>query len=186
MAKCSNCRSNYTKTTSFQTWCSVDCAIKIANKKKEKQITESRRAVRRADKKKKDELKSKSKWAKEAQDAVNLYIRLRDKGRPCISCDKPDNGSHQRHASHYRSVGACSKLRFNTWNIHASCATCNSTLSGNLVEYRIRLKDKIGSRRVKWLEEQNGLTRYDIDYLKRLKAVFNRRARRLKVRYNYM
>ena len=131
---------------------------------------------RKANAEQKLRLKPKRQWMIEAQHAVNAFIRVRDNGKPCISCDKPDNGSHQRHASHYRSVGACSSLRFNTWNIHASCATCNSVLSGNLIEYRIRLVKKEGAERVEWLEGQNGIVRYDIEYLKRVKRIFKKRA----------
>jgi hypothetical protein len=122
-------------------------------------------------------LKSKSEWIKEAQQAFNEFIRWRDKGKPCISCDKMDDGTHQRHASHYRSVGACTSLRFNTFNVHASCMQCNSILSGNLIEYRIRLKFKLGDERVDWLESQNGIARYDIDYAKRVKRIFKKRTR---------
>ncbi len=115
----------------------------------------------------------------EAQAAFNRYIRIRDAGKSCISCDRPDDGRHQRHASHYRSVGACSNLRFNTFNVHASCARCNKYKSGNVVEYRIRLAKKIGLERVEWLEGQNNVVRYTPDYARRLKQVFTKRARLL-------
>lgn len=157
----------------MQRVCSPSCALAIVRENKGKKA--------RADNRKaKERLKTRSDWMREAQTAVNWYIRERDRGRPCISCDKPDNGQHQRHASHYRSVGACSSLRFNAWNIHASCATCNAVLSGNLIEYRIRLIRKVGQDRVDWLESQNALVKYDIEYLKRMKRIFNKRARRLK------
>jgi len=68
-------------------------------------------------------------------------------------------------------------LRFNTWNVHASCATCNSVLSGNLIEYRIRLRLKLGDERVEWLENQNEIVRYDIEYARRVKAIFKKRTR---------
>ena len=155
----------------MQRTCSVKCAIedgKGIQKKEYKAVTKSLKA----------KAKTRSDWIREAQAAFNAYIRARDKRKPCISCDKPDNGQHQRHASHFRSVGACSQLRFNTFNVHASCATCNSTLSGNLLEYRIRLVKKLGQERVDWLESQNKLVRYDIEYLAKLKKVFNKRARK--------
>jgi hypothetical protein len=59
---------------------------------------------------------------------------------------------------------------------------CNSHLSGNILEYRIRLVEQKGQAFVEWLESQNGSRRYDIEYLKRLKAVFRKRANRLKKR----
>ena len=109
-----------------------------------------------------------SKWRAEAQAAVNRYVRLRDKGLPCVSCDRPDDGKHQRHASHYRSVKACSALRYNPDNIYASCAQCNASLSGNLIEYRIRLVRRFGVGLVDWLEAQNGVTKYTVEDLKKI------------------
>ena len=131
-----------------------------------------------------DKIKSKTEWLAEAQTAFNAYVRLRDRGKPCVSCDKPDNGTHQRHASHYRSVGACSGLRFNLKNVYASCQQCNTTKSGNLLEFRIRLKARYGESLVDWLESQNEPRRYEIEYLKRLKALFNKKTRIIKKRYN--
>ena len=152
--------------------CAIEVVKEAEKKKQRKQLKEGR-----------ERLKTLSNHLNEAQKACNAYIRERDKGEPCISCDKPDNGQHQRHASHYRSVGACSVLRFNVFNIHASCSTCNSVLSGNLLEYRIRLIKKLGSERVEWLECQNGTIKYEVDYLKRLKAIFRKRTKLLKARW---
>jgi len=169
---CKVCLEKFTPFNSMQQTCTkVECCVSHGRKLQKKEN-------RKAKKEFKEKHKTRSEWAKEAQAAVNSYIRARDAGKPCISCDKPDNGQHQRHASHYRSVGACSSLRFNTFNIHASCATCNSVLSGNLLEYRIRLIKKLGVDRVEWLESQNGIVRYEIEYLARLKKVFNKRTRK--------
>ena len=168
--KCRSCGELFTPFSSLAKACSPKCALDTVKKTKQKEFD-------RETKRRKQALKSRGDWLKEAQSAVNSYVRARDSGKPCISCDKPDNGQHQRHASHYRSVGACSQLRFNTFNIHASCATCNSVLSGNLLEYRIRLVNKLGIDRVAWLERQNDIARYDIEYLKRIKSIFLRRTK---------
>jgi hypothetical protein len=183
MAKCVICKIKFKpKYNSLQKTCDIPCAIVYAAELNVKTAEKRRKKERQETRKAKERLKTRGDWAREAQAAVNSYIRARDKGKPCVSCDKPDNGQHQRHASHFRSVGACSILRFNTFNIHASCATCNSTLSGNLLEYRIRLSKRLSPERVEWLECQNGLVKYEIDYLKRLKKIFNKRARLAKMR----
>lgn len=173
MKKCKSCKEKFTPYNSTQTACNLICALDIVEAAKAKKARKELREGR-------ERLKSVTDYKKEAQTAFNSYIRARDKGKPCISCDKPDNGQHQRHASHYRSVGACSSLRYNTFNVHTSCATCNSVLSGNLIEYRIRLVKKLGIERVEWLECQNEVTRYDVDYLKRLKKIFNKKTKGLK------
>jgi len=118
---------------------------------------------------------------KAAQKAFNAYIRSRDREEPCISCDKPDNGQHQRHASHYRSVGACSQLRFNEENVHASCAQCNGVKSGNITEYRIRLIKKIGVEKVEWLECQNKVTRYTCEELLEIERSYKEKLKELMI-----
>lgn len=178
--KCQGCGEPfYPRFLSTEKVCGVQCAMIVGKKKNEQKKDQEWRKER---KQRKEAIKTRSDYAKEAQTAFNAYIRARDKGKPCISCDKPDNGQHQRHASHYRSVGACSNLRYNTYNVHSSCATCNTQLSGNLIEYRIRLIKKLGIDRVEWLESQNELVRYDVEYLKRLKKIFSKRARRLNLK----
>lgn len=52
--------------------------------------------------------------------------------------------------------------------------------SGNVVEYRIRLAQKIGQDRVEALEHDNQTRTFDVDYIKRLKTIFARRARHYK------
>lgn len=152
--------------------CSVACAILFA--KTPKGADHRMKAIRKETRAMLEKIKTKAQWAKEAQTAFNKFIRLRDSGRPCISCDKPDNGSHQRHASHLRSVGACGALRFDELNVHASCATCNSVKSGNLLEYRIRLVVKLSQQQVDWLEGPHEAKRYRIEDYKEIKAHYNK------------
>ena len=170
MKYCKACNEPFNPYMTTQKVCGLKCAVKLAKKQTEKKVDKEF-------KKRKLALKSKSEWMKEAQQAFNEFIRERDKGKPCISCDKMDDGTHQRHASHYRSVGACTSLRFNTFNVHTSCMQCNSILSGNLIEYRLRLKLKLGIKRLDWLECHNEIVRYDIDYAKRIKSIFKKRTR---------
>ncbi|EDN0929345.1 hypothetical protein CW085_23575, partial [Salmonella enterica subsp. enterica serovar Senftenberg] len=85
-------------------------------------------------------------------------------------------------ASHYRSRGAASHLKFNVFNVHSACTRCNRQLSGNAVEYRIRLIRRIGLERVERLESDNAPRRFDIPYLKRIKSIFTRKARALEKR----
>jgi hypothetical protein len=168
---CAVCRVRFVPARPLQKVCSPICAIEIAKQNARKPPPEA--AGARLTKK---AIKTKAQWAKEAQSAFNAFIRARDLKEPCISCGQsPTQG--QRHASHYRSVGAAPQHRFNTYNAHASCAQCNSMKSGNVVEYRIRLADKIGNERLEFIEHGNERKTYSIEYLKRLKKLFGRRAR---------
>ena len=165
-------------------YCSIDHAYEFATdkrkklaEKKAKAIVSEKRKQHQADK---ERIKTRAQRLKEAQTAINWFVRLRDKGRPCISCDKPDNGQHQRHCSHYKSVGSNSALRFNLHNMHASCSVCNNHLSGNIGEYTPRLIKKIGREKYEWLLTQNQAVKYENEYLDRLKKVFNKKARMLR------
>lgn len=175
---CKVCKSQYTKSRMGQVVCCPECAMTLARSKNAKaekvEITRARRAAVAR-------LKTRSDWMKEAQAEVNKYVRLRDAGLGCISCDKPANWGGQWHASHFRSVGAASSVRFNLWNIHKSCSVCNNWKSGNLSEYEPRLREKIGNEKVDWLRTQNQLSTYSIEYLKRLKTIFKKRAKRLEM-----
>ena len=120
--------------------------------------------------------------AKEAQTVINRYVRLRDAHLGCISCDKPASWGGQWHCSHFRSVGAAAHLRFNLLNMNKSCSACNNFLSGNIAGYRPKLIEKIGQARVDWLECNQDIVRHDIPYLKRIKAVFTKKVRRIEQR----
>lgn len=117
---------------------------------------------------------------KKAQASFNAFIRERDKGNPCISCGKPDNGQHQRHASHYRSVGACSSLRYDERNVHASCSVCNNYLSGNLANYRVAMIEKFGSDLVEWLESQPKSFKWTREMLEDIEKQYKLKLKELK------
>jgi hypothetical protein len=157
-------------------FCDFACAseysvAKVAKEKKKRKANET--------KQRKKALKTAGDYIKEAQIAVNTFIRTRDNGKPCISCgnlpEQKIGGSID--AGHYRSRGAAGHLRFNTFNIHAQCVKCNRYGSGNAVDYRINLIKKIGLEYVERLEHDNEPRKFTIEYLERVKKIFNKRAR---------
>ena len=160
-------------------FCSVESAVKYAyaNKHKGKEI--KAKEQRKKDVIRKEKLKTVGDYVKEAQVAVNKYIRARDRHKPCVSCGSmPDDkigGAFD--AGHYRSRGSASHLRFNLLNIHKQCVKCNRFKSGNAVDYRIELIRRIGLENVENLENDNEPRKFTIEYLKRLKKIFNKRSR---------
>lgn len=140
--------------------------------------------VERAEtRRRKEAVKPRSKWLAECQAIVNKIVRLRDARLGCCSCDRPASWRGQWHASHLRSVGAASAIRFHLWNIHKSCSICNNHLSGNLAEYLPRVRSRIGNEKVDWLYSQNQVVKHDIAYLTRFKAVMGKRLRRMEKRH---
>jgi hypothetical protein len=140
--------------------------------------TQARERQHKAEtKSRKDKIKTKTEWLTEAQAAVNAYVRLRDADKPCISCQRYHTG--QYHAGHYRTVKAAPQHRYNVLQIRKQCSVCNLHLSGNITEYRINLVRLIGAERVERIEHENNSRRYEVDYLKRLRSVFKKRAKHL-------
>jgi hypothetical protein len=164
------------KKVQLSWFCSIDHAVKHGLKiASEKRAKKERAETRKA----KESIKTKGQYVREAQAAVNKYIRARDFNKPCISCGNlPEQKlGGTMDAGHYRSRGAAGHLRFNLLNIHAQCVKCNRYGSGNVIDYRLSLINKIGLDNVEKLESDQTIKVFTIEYLQRVKKIFNRRAR---------
>jgi hypothetical protein len=175
---CKGCRNKFKPIRPFQEACGVLCAIQVSQAKKAKKAKQESKERRRETKQRKERLKTTGDHLKEAQTAFNAFIRERDKDEPCISCGRHHQG--QYHAGHYRSVGSTPELRFCEDNVQKQCAPCNNHLSGNPIEYRIRLVEKIGLARVEWIEGSHDPARYRIDDAKRIKQEYKDKLKELK------
>jgi hypothetical protein len=175
--KCKVCRSPATMTVGVYSVCSYDCGVALARRNQERKAAKEKKAERVKAKADRERIKTRSDWLKDCQRAFNAMIRARDAGKPCVSCGRPDDGLHQRHAGHYRSVGGHPALRFEPLNTASQCATCNNYLSGNLVQYRAELIRRIGLESVEWLEGPHEPKKYTAEDLKRMAAEFRAQAR---------
>lgn len=174
-----SCGASFVPARLGQAVCSPACGLLDAATNREKARKSLAEVGRKELRAAKEKLKSRAEYAKEAQAVINRYVRLRDAHLGCISCDKPASWVGQWHCSHFRSVGAAAHLRFNLLNMNKSCSACNNFLSGNIAGYRPKLIEKIGQAKVDWLECNQEIVRHDIPYLKRIKAVFTKKAKRL-------
>lgn len=171
--KCKECGNIFTPARMGQKCCGPLCALAFA---KADRLKMERKELRQ----RKDRAKPRSELMKEAQQAVNAYVRARDEaaGLPCISCGRHHQG--QYHAGHYRSVGSAPHLRFDVErNVHRQCAPCNTHLHGNLVNYRKRLIEKIGIARVEELESDQSARHYSNDDLRQLTKDFRAKTKAL-------
>lgn len=166
--QCKSCKAPFLPHRMGQRVCSPGCAYEYAKIEKRKETKGWARRER-------ERLKTRSDWAKEAQIAFNAWIRFRDRSRPCISCDRFTDA--KRNAGHYRTVGACPELRFDEDNCHAQCEHCNSFNSGNIVEYRIRLIERIGLERVEALEGPHESVKWTKDDLREIRDSYRARLR---------
>jgi hypothetical protein len=174
---CRICKTSYTPRSSLQVVCSPPCAIAHAEKARQKREKCEQKAVRKVDREKKQKLKTRSDWIKEAQIACNKYIRLRDEHLPCISCGRFHNG--QYHAGHFRTTRAAPQLRFEEDNIHKQCSACNNYLSGNLILYRINIIKKLGLAKVEWLESNNSAAHWSIEDIIEIKRHYTQKTKEL-------
>lgn len=178
--KCKVCRVAFMPTKPLQRVCGYECALSLAQsvraKEEKRELVKQRRETR-------EKLKTRGDWLKEAQSAFNAYVRHRDAHLPCISCGRFHNG--QWHAGHYLSTGARPNLRFEEGNVHRQCQPCNTHLSGNLINYRVGLIEKIGLDRVEALECDHEPRKFTVDELKEIKARYVRMLKELKEKGDY-
>jgi hypothetical protein len=181
--KCKHCSTLFLTFSSFVSWCSPDCGAEIALRKLEEKAAQARKESRMQDRKRKEEMMPIKQHLKLTEKVMNRYVRLRDYYEGCCSCDKPSHWDGQWHASHFKSVGSNSLLRFHLWNIHKGCSECNRHKSGNVGEYTERLMLKYGPERVQWLEDRkNGSKEYTAEYLIRMRKIFTKKCKRLEKR----
>ena len=149
--KCKNCKEVFKPRKFNWKYCQSDVCNNIGVQELIKKVRATKENDnRKKTKKEKEALLTHRDYLKLFQTVFNTYIRTRDKELPCVSCGK--NNEKQFHAGHYRSVGSCPELRFSELNVWRQCATCNTYLHGNLIEYRKELIKRIGVDQVEWLE----------------------------------
>lgn len=171
LKRCAVCREKFRPRSMTHKACKPECAAIHAEAIRKAQDRKSDRERRVA-------LKTRQDWLREAQAAFNAFIRARDHDQPCISCGRFHTGSYD--AGHYRSVGAQPALRFNEANVHKQCVPCNQHKGGNIIEYRIRLVEKIGRMGVEWLEMEHPPLKLDIPGIQAIKEEYQRRVRQMK------
>ena len=180
--KAKGCGIAFTPSRSFQCWCSPDCAVSIAAAKKEKVEQRKRSDERKADRAKREQMKTKPQLEAEVEQEMNRYVRLRDYSKGCISCGRafnPTSIGGSCDAGHYRSKGSAKHLRFDERNVHGQCKYCNDHLASNPIGYRRGLIERIGINAVEALESDQDLRKYTKDELREMKATYRRKAREL-------
>jgi len=144
------CRGTFQPKQSFQVVCTFDCGIKYTKVLREKKEKKLLLGIYRKNKILKDKAKTLSTHKKELQFLVNKFVRMRDRGGNCVSCDRPLKAKFD--AGHFYSMGGYPSVRFDLKNIWGQCVYCNRDLHGNLLPYRTRLINKIGMKEYEALE----------------------------------
>ncbi len=180
--KAKGCGIAFTPQRMGQKACSPACAIELARAKKEQAETRARSDARKADRQKREEMKSVPQLIQEAQDAFNLFIRLRDDGGSCFTCGKPIKRGGVGggfDAGHVRPRSAAPHLRFNEDNCHGQCKHCNAP-GGTLPHVmRARAIERIGLDRYLALENDNRVHKWQRDELREIRDTYRAKARQL-------
>ena len=179
------CGASFVPLRLGQAVCSPACAILDAPKNQDRARKAIAQRERRDIKVRKEKLKSRADHLREAQAAVNEYVRLRDACLPCISCDSTPNDNDlmtgsRWDAGHYRSVGACPELRFEPLNVLRQCVKGNRNLSGNAVAYRMRRVLRIAAEKEAWLEGLHPPCKYTVEEIKAIQAKYRAMTKELK------
>lgn len=192
---CHVCKEKYKPHSSLQKACTPKCALEYHKRVQEKAFKKAKGKYNRETKQRKEALKTRSQWTKEAQKEFNRFIRLRDHDKPCISCGKSPGEVEESQGwkpggawdcGHFLSVGSHPELRFNELNAHRQCKACNSgsyhhAKKGHTVSqsYRESLVDRIGLSLVEWLEGPHEALKPTIDELKWLKDHYRDKCKEL-------
>jgi len=180
--KCSvkECPVRFVKRGMGHIVCSPNCFhVYIARKREADRL----KAEKKSDRDRKEALKTRSDYIKEAQVAFNSYVRHRDAGKLCICCDRPLQAAQIGggfDCGHYRSVGSAPHLRFDERNAHGQTKQCNRYGAGRAVDYRIGLIKRIGLEAVEDLECDQDSRNWSISDLKTIKVHYREKLKELK------
>jgi len=149
--RCKECNELFTpKYSTVQMACSPKCAYAYSKRRDAEKKEEDSVSLAKAMKEKKQR-KTLSSEIQKTQKLVNKYVRLRDKGKPCIS----QNIAYKKDfdAGHLFSKNTYSAIRFNLDNIHGQSIYANRYLEGDFDNYLINLPNRIGKERVEALKQ---------------------------------
>jgi hypothetical protein len=169
--RCKNCKEKFEPIRFNHKFCLKDECIKAFVE--EVKVNQWKTTKKRM----KEDLKTLQDWLKETQTIFNKYVRLRDSGLNCISCNLPPK---KKNAGHYFSSGGHSNVRFDEDNVHLQCEACNTFLSGNLLNYQIGIEKRIGAQKLFGLYERAHLTKkWSVDELKELIRIYKNKVKQL-------
>lgn len=170
--KCLVCKDKFTPKNNTQIVCSPACSLEYLKKQRSKEWREQKKVIKQS-------LETKSEVLIAAQIVFNTYIRLRDKGKPCISCGAKLGKTF--HAGHMFSVGAYPNLRFNENNVNGQCIECNLHRHGNVKEYDLRLQNILSKEEYsELLESRNKPLKLTLDEVKELIYIYKEKIKELK------
>jgi len=180
--RCLHCREYFQSDSVLRfpagSFCSLQHAVDYGRAKAQKAKEKAQKATHKAQKAqvKAGDIRHQHKLT---QSTVNRLCLILDQGKPCISCGRPDQGGRMRNASHFKSRGANSFLRYDLRGLHASCVPCNLYQSGNIEGYRSGLLERYGSAIVDYLDTAPRVKAWTAPELIQMRSEVSEEIRRL-------
>lgn len=184
LKKCSICRAPFQPRSMTHKACGPDCSQTLMERDKRIKQSKAQRQERAQDKAKLEAMKPAKWWKAKAKTAMHLYVRTRDAGKPCASCDtillQLGRPGGDYDAGHFRSVGSAKHLEFDERNVFGQCKHCNDHLKGNQLEYERRLRILKGDQFVDELRADNAGRHYKISEYQSIEQYYKDKLKQLK------
>lgn len=170
--KCVTCKEKFTPKNNTQLCCVPSCAVEYIKKQKIKTWKSEKKEIKKI-------LETKSDKLNLLQKVFNTFIRMRDKDKNCISCNKKLIGKFD--AGHFFSVGAYPNLRFNENNVFGQCVHCNRDKHGNVKEYDLNLQKILSEEEYnQLLIDRHKPLKLSIDQVEELIIIYKQKTKELK------
>ena len=155
--RCKHCRNKFEPVRFNMKYCLKDECVRVWVE------SEKAKTWKKTKAKMKNDLETIQELIKATQIIFNKYIRLRDKGQVCISCQKKLKEGNV-DAGHMWSAGGHSNLRFNEFNVNAQCSRpCNKDKAGDINNYRLGFVERYG---IEKLNEIDALAKIERKFTK--------------------
>jgi hypothetical protein len=170
--KCIHCKATFEPVKFLQKYCFKDECVRVFVEEAKVKTWKKTKA------KMKDDLMTLQDYLKIAQQIFNKYIRLRDKGNVCISCQKPIKIGNC-DAGHMWSAGGHSNLRFNEFNVNSQCSRpCNKDKAGDINNYRLGFVKKYGAIKLQEIDFiAKTEKKFTIDELKEIIEIYKKKVK---------
>ena len=176
MPRCKKCKEKFEPIRFNMQYCQKNECIRVfVEKTKEKAWKEKKQKMQQ-------ELETVQDYIKMTQIIFNKYIRLRDKGQVCISCQKKLKEGNV-DAGHMWSAGGHSNLRFNEFNVNAQCSRpCNKDKAGDINNYRLGFVERYGIEKLNEIDSLAKIERkFSKEELKELMQVYKNKIKELQL-----
>lgn len=183
--KCRICFTRFTPDRKNVTWCGVECGALVAQEalaKKQRADEKARIAADRVETKaRKQALKRRADYIKDAQTAFNAFVRARDAALPCICCGKVEvsHATKGWDAGHYLSRGSHPHLRFDERNVFRQRKGCNRPGGTTAASFRLGVIARIGLAAVEALEADQTPRKWTVEELQQIKVTYRAKLKAL-------